>query len=99
MDKEQVFGSVWDALEDTREQAAHLKFRSKLMMQVQQEIKRQGLNQRDAVRRAGVTQPRMSDLMRGRIDKFSIDALVKILDALGREVEPRLVEDKEAEVA
>jgi len=84
--------SVWDALEDTPEAAANMKFRSKLLIEAQNVVKAAGLTQSQAAKRAGVTQPRMSDLMRGRIEKFTIDALINVLDAFNRQVEPVIVE-------
>ena len=52
-----------------------------------------GLRYRSSTRRCGVTQPRMNDLLRGRISRFSIDALVNIASALGRKVRVRLDDD------
>lgn len=84
--KRQRFANVWDALCDTPEEAANLTARSDLMTQITQIIEKGGWTQVDAARRCGVTQPRINDLLRGRIDKFSLDALVNIATALGRKV-------------
>ena len=64
-------------------EAANLRIRSTLMMQVRQLIKARHLTQVAAARVLGVTQPRLSDLVRGKIDAFSIDALVKMLAHAG----------------
>jgi len=80
------FESVWDAIADTPEEAANLSMRSDLMMQIELIVKENGWTQKEAAKRCGVTQPRINDLLRGRIARFSIDALVNIAAALGRKV-------------
>lgn len=82
----QEFANVWDALCDTPEEAANLTARSDLMIQITQIVKKSGWTQAEAARRCGVTQPRINDLLRGRIGRFSLDALVNIATALGRRV-------------
>jgi predicted XRE-type DNA-binding protein len=84
--KRQRFASVWDALCDTPEEAANLTARSDVMIQIMQIVKKSGWTQAEAARRCGVSQPRINDLLRGRIDRFSLDALVNIATALGRKV-------------
>lgn len=84
--KFEQFENVWDALADTPEEAANLTMRSDLMMQIETIIKEKGWTQKEAAKRCGVTQPRINDLLRGRISKFSLDALVNIAAALGRKV-------------
>jgi predicted XRE-type DNA-binding protein len=74
--KKQTFSSVWDALEDTPEQAASLRARSALMRELERTISARNLKQAEAAEMFGVTQPRISDLMRGKIDLFSLDTLV-----------------------
>ena len=64
-------------------EAEHLSVRSHLMMAIEQLIKARGLTQTRAARLFGVTQPRVSDLVRGRIELFSIDALVEMLGRAG----------------
>ena len=83
----QQFASVWDAIEDTPAAAENMKLRSALMMALEQHIKAQGWTQAEAARQLGVTQPRVSDLMRGKIDLFGIDTLVNLLTAAGLRVE------------
>lgn len=80
------YDSVWDALADTPEQAANLRTRAELMQQVAAIVKANGWAQTEAARHCGVTQPRMNDLLRGRVSRFSLDALVNIATAIGRRV-------------
>lgn len=81
-----TFNSIWDALADTQEQAANLQARSQLMQQIADIVKASDWTQAEAATRCGVTQPRINDLLRGRISKFSLDALVNIAAALGKRV-------------
>lgn len=80
---ENRFNSIWDALEDTPQQAASMRTRSELMMGLQKWVKQQQLTQTAAATIFGVTQPRVSDLVRGRISLFSIDALIDMASAAG----------------
>lgn len=80
------FASVWDAIADTPEQAANLRARSELMRQITAIVQESNWTQTEAAQRCGVTQPRMNDLLRGRVSRFSLDALVNIATAMGREV-------------
>lgn len=82
----ETYDSVWDALADTPEQAANLRARAELMQQISDIIKAAGWKQADAAARCRVTQPRINDLLRGRVSRFSLDALVNIATALGRRV-------------
>jgi predicted XRE-type DNA-binding protein len=82
----QEFANVWDALAGSPEEAANLTARSDLMIQIGEIVKNNKWTQTDAAKRCGVTQPRINDLLRGRIDRFSLDALVNIATALGRKV-------------
>ncbi len=86
------FENIWDALADTPEEAANLTARSDLMIQIEQIVKKSGWTQAEAAKRCGVTQPRINDLLRGRISRFSLDALVNIAAALGRKVRVEIVE-------
>ena len=86
MTKTDEFDSVWDALADTPEQAANLRARAELMRQIAVIIQAKGWKQAKAAEHAGVTQPRINDLLRGRVSRFSLDALVNIATALGRRV-------------
>ena len=88
----QDFASVWDAIEDTVEAADNMKIRSSLMIALKQHIKKHGWSQAQAARALGVTQPRISDLVRGKINLFGIDALVGLVSAAGLEIEVRVKE-------
>lgn len=77
------FASVWDALEDTPQEAVSMKARAELMRGLQAWVKRESLTQAVAASLLGVTQPRVSDLMRGRIDLFSTDALIDMAATAG----------------
>ena len=88
--KTKTYTSIWDALEDTKEAAANMRVRSALMIDIQRYVERHRLTQAEAAKRFGVTQPRLNDLLRGRIHKFSVDALVNMLAAAGREVAIRV---------
>ncbi len=80
------YASVWDAIADTPEQAANLRARAELMQQIEAIVAENGWTQSEAARRCGVTQPRMNDLLRGRVSRFSLDALVNIVTATGYKV-------------
>lgn len=80
------FGSVWDAIEDTAEDASAMRTRADLMIQLQDHLRQRGLTQGEAARLLKVAQPRVSDLMRGRIDLFSTDMLIELLGRLGARV-------------
>lgn len=82
----QTFANVFDALADTPEEAANLTARSTLMRELSELIKSEGWTQAEAAKRCGVTQPRMNDLLRGRISRFSLDALVNMAAVCGRRV-------------
>jgi predicted XRE-type DNA-binding protein len=86
MTKIETFNSVWDALADTPEQGANLRARAELMRQIAAVIEANGWKQSDAALHCGVTQPRINDLLRGRVSRFSLDALVNIATAIGRRV-------------
>lgn len=85
--KNEQFTSIWDAIEDTPEEAENMKIRSELMIALKEHITRSGLNQAQAAKLFGITQPRVSDLMRGKINLFGIDALVNMVAAAGLHIE------------
>jgi predicted XRE-type DNA-binding protein len=76
-------GNVFRDLGFSGDEAAYLQVRAELMAQLQQVITARGLKQAEAAARLGVTQPRVSDLMRGRLDLFSTDTLIDMLARLG----------------
>ncbi len=86
------FSSVWDAIADTPAEAENMKLRSALMMALKEHIARTGMSQSQAAKLFGVTQPRVSDLVRGKIDLFGLDALVNMASAAGLHIEMRVLE-------
>ena len=92
------FESVWDAIEDTPEEALNMRLRSDLMIQITRRVKEWGVTQKEAAQRLGITQPRLNDLLNGRINKFSLDALINLTGPAHFHVELTL-KDEEAAVA
>ncbi|MCA1324553.1 helix-turn-helix domain-containing protein [Herbaspirillum sp. alder98] len=88
----QRFASVWDAIESTAEEAENMKLRSVLLMALKSHITRNEMTQAQAAKLFGVTQPRVSDMMRGKINLFGLDALVNMAAAAGLQIEMRVVE-------
>ena len=88
--KTKRFTSVWDAIENTPEQAANMKLRSVLMIALKDHVTRAAMSQAQAARLFGVTQPRVSDLMRGKINLFALDALVNMATAAGLRIGMRV---------
>lgn len=80
------YASVWEAIGDTPAETANLQARAQLMHQIGELVKSKGWKQTEAARHCGVTQPRLNDLLRGRISKFSLDALVNVATSLGQRV-------------
>lgn len=89
----QTFTSVWDAIEDTPQQAASMRAKAELMRALEQTIRQRGMTQQDAAALFGVTQPRISDLMRGKINLFSLDALIDMAATAG--LSPHIVFENE----
>jgi predicted XRE-type DNA-binding protein len=87
-------GNVFRDLGFSGDEAEYLKLRAELMVNLQKVITARGLKQAEVAELLGVTQPRVSAVMRGRIDLFSIDTLVDMLARLGirvkLELRPRL---------
>ena len=81
--KSQKFTSIWDAIEDTPQAAASMKARSTLLMELANVIQKRGMTQAEAAELFGVTQPRISDLMRGKINLFSLDMLMNMAATAG----------------
>ena len=72
------YEDVWDALEDTPELAVDMRLRSDLMISIQEEVKGWGPTQTTTADRLSIPQSRLNNLLRGRITKFTSDALVKL---------------------
>jgi len=90
--KRKSYESVWDAIEDTPAAAENMKLRSSLMIALKNHIDAKGLNQSQAAALFKVTQPRVSDLLRGKINLFSLDTLVNMVAAAGLHVEIKVAE-------
>jgi predicted XRE-type DNA-binding protein len=90
MTKTRVYQSVWDAIETDPVIRENLKLRSSLMLALIRHIKGQKLTQVEAARLLGVTQPRISNLIHGKIDLFGLDLLVKMAAAAGLQVTMRI---------
>ena len=89
--KIEYFDNIWEALEDDPAVVASLTARSELITAIRQAVKQWKLTQAAAAKRLGLTQPRLNDLLRGRIDKFSLDALMNIATAAGLRVKVEVV--------
>ena len=81
--KKQPFASVWDAIEPSRAQAANMKARAEMMIAIRKTVTAWRVTQAAAAKRLGLTQPRMNALLRGRINKFSLDALINLATRAG----------------
>lgn len=79
--------NVFDALGYGREEAANLRIRARLMAEFRRTFQECGMTQAKAAELIGASQPRVSDLLNGKIDKFTIDFLVNALTSLGVSVD------------
>lgn len=79
-------GNVFRDLGFPEGEAQNLLLRTDLMIKIEQLIKKSGLIQSEAAKLLGITQPRINDLLKGRIEKFSLDALVNMIARAGMEV-------------
>lgn len=84
--KRQRYQSVWDAIESSEAVAANMKARAELMIAIRDAAQTWNATQTACAKRLGLTQPRMSDLVKGRISKFSLDALMNIAAKAGLSV-------------
>jgi predicted XRE-type DNA-binding protein len=91
MMKKQRFASVWDAIERKPSEAASMKARAEMMIAIREAVSGWGGTQAAAAKKLGLTQPRMNDLLRGRINKFSLDALMDIATRAGLRVRLEVV--------
>jgi predicted XRE-type DNA-binding protein len=83
MTNNQTFATVWDAIEDTPEDAAAMKLRADVMIAITGKVRSWKVTQREAARRLGITQPRLNELLKGRISRFSLDALMVLAPRAG----------------
>lgn len=79
--------SLWDALVESPVEATNLRLRSTLMRSISRAVRSWELPQKEAAFKLGITQPRLNDLLKGKIDKFSLDALVNMSAGANLEVE------------
>lgn len=79
----QRYASVWDAISDTPAEALNMQMRSELMVALKKIITEKGWALAEAAKHLGVTQPRVSDLLRGKISLFGLDSLASIVAAAG----------------
>ena len=84
--KHMTTGNIFEDIGFDKPEAANLKVRAELLLEVREHIRKKGLKQKDASALLGINQPDVSALMHGHIFKFSIDALVNMLDRIGREL-------------
>jgi len=86
MSKAKSFANVWDALEASPEIAAAMTMRSEVMIAVADKVRDWNITQARAARRLGITQPRLNDLLHGKINKFSLDTLLSLARRAGLKV-------------
>lgn len=82
----QSFDSVWDALESDPIKAENMKLRSALIIAISGYIEETGLTQLEAAKRLHITQPRVSALVKGKIEEFRLDTLINLAHRLGLHV-------------
>ena len=84
------FESVFDAIADSPEDALNMKLRASLVREIRARVAAASWTQTETAEQLGVTQPRVSDLLNGKLSRFSLDALVKMLARLGGDIELRV---------
>ena len=80
------YESVFDALTDSPSEALNLKLRARLMHEIRSRVSAKNWTQVETANYLGITQPRVSDLLNGKLSKFSLDALVNMLAHLGGDI-------------
>ena len=83
----ETFNNVWDALESSPEDAEKMKLRSVFMMALSDYVKNSGDTQAVVAEKLGISQPRLSDLLKGKISKFSLDMLVTLAIKAGLSID------------
>lgn len=91
---DETFDSVWDALFDDPAEIAVCEAKSQLMDKVEDYINKNNLTQQEAAEQMGVSQPRVSDITRGKLSKFTIDALVGMLAQVGISVAINVMDEE-----
>lgn len=84
--KMQAFDNVWDAFEPDPVIRANLKLRSELMLEITKWFESSGYTQKEAAEVLGTTQPRLNDVLKGKIERCTIDRLVNMLESAGQHV-------------
>jgi predicted XRE-type DNA-binding protein len=90
MSKDQEFKSVWDALEDDPVRAQNLKLRSALMIEIREKVNELEITQTQTAKVLCISQPRVSALLQGKIERFRLDSLVDMAHRLDLNVSIRL---------
>jgi predicted XRE-type DNA-binding protein len=86
MSSTRTFANVWDAIEDSPEDASIMTMRSNVMIAIKDQVRGWNMTQAQAARRLGITQPRLNDLLHGKISKFSLDTLMTLATRAGLKV-------------
>ncbi len=86
----ETFETGWDAAGFPPEEVAHLRARAELVIALRKHIKAQGWTQVEAAKHLGVAQPRISGLMRGKLEDYGLDHLVTMLARAGMAVDIRV---------
>ena len=86
MTSTRTFANVWDAIEDNPEEAATMTMRSKVMIAIKDQVRSWNTTQAQAARRLAITQPRLNDLLNGKTNSFSLDALLTLAMRAGLKV-------------
>ena len=77
---------IWEMIESDPAEAMNLRMRDSLMNAIEARVKDWGLTQKEAAKRLGITQPRLNLLLKGKINEFSLDALIALLKPAGLEI-------------
>lgn len=83
----ETFPTVWHALYDDPVERLDLRMRSDLMIALRRQVSAWGITQKEAAKRLGISQPRLNQLLKGKINEFSVGALVKLLEPAGLDYE------------
>ena len=94
--EQQAFENVWDALSNSPEEAANLTMRADLLIAIETQINGWKLTQAQAAQKLGLTQPRLSDLLRNKINNFSLDSLINIARLSGLDIQLQIAPGKQA---
>lgn len=88
--KSRPFESVWHALAKTDAEAATMRLRADVMIALRDRIEAWRVTQAEAAKRLGISQPRLNDLLKGRLENFSLDMLTKLAVRAGLKIEMKL---------